>query len=172
MLSCATLLMSLSVVTAPEANVTTAMPAELREHIDQRMIGQKTYQGNWGAKKFKGEESTRWVRRKTGILSQGHSVMDGKRTDYVELMGWDSGKRALVVRGFNSDGETWTNQWTKFSKDKWTGHGSGVYQGVKWDSPSTLEFRANGSRYEDTTDGKPWVAEYTRKAKKTKKTKK
>jgi hypothetical protein len=169
MLSCATLLIGLSVVTAPEANVTTTMPAELREQIDQRMIGQVTYQGTWGAKKFKGEETTQWVRRKTGILIQGYLVTDGKRSNYVILMGWDGGERILVARGFNSEGETWTSQWTKFSKDKWTGHGSGVYQGAKWDSPSTLEFRAGGSRYEDTTDGKPWVAEYTRKAKKAKK---
>ena len=66
MLSCATLLIGLSVVAAPEANVTTTMPAELKEHIDQRMIGQSTYQGHWGDKKFRGTETTRWTRRKTG----------------------------------------------------------------------------------------------------------
>ena len=169
MLSCATLLIGLSVVTAPEANVSTTMPAELKEHIDQRMIGQSTYQGQWGAKKFNGAETTRWTRRKTGILIQGHCVMDGKRSSYVVLMGWDGGERDLIARGFNSDGETFTSRWTKFSKDKWTGHGEGVFQGLRYDSPATLEFRAGGSRYEDTTDGKPWVAEYTRKAKKIKK---
>jgi hypothetical protein len=51
------------------------------------------------------------------------------------------------------------------TKDKWTGRGSSTYEGTQWDSPATLEFKENSLRYEDVTNGKPWVGVYTRTAK-------
>ena len=67
--------------------------------------------------------------------------------------------------GFNDLGETGTSEWDKISADKWTGNGSGIYRGEPWKSPAKLEFKKNWQRYEDSTDGKPWIATFTRKAK-------
>jgi hypothetical protein len=164
MLSCAALLLTVSMVTAQEGKVTT-MPAELRTQIEEQMIGQWSFQATWGDKRMNGEVTMRWAGRKTGVVSQGYMNTDGKKINYVVLLAWDGVEGAMVSHGFTSDGETGTTHWTKFSKDKWTGHGSGIYQGVKWKSPTTLEFKKDSSRYEDVTDGKPWVAVYTRKPK-------
>ncbi len=164
MLSCAAFLMAVSMAAAPEEELAT-MPADLRRQIDERMIGECTYEATWGDKKITGEEMTRWAGGKTGVVIQGHSTLGGKKSNYVVLMGWDAAENAFVSHGFNSEGETWTSRWTKFSGDKWEGKGEGIYQGKRWESPATLEFEKDSTRYEDVTDGKPWVAIYTRKAK-------
>jgi hypothetical protein len=164
MLSCAALLLTVSMVTAQEGKVTT-MPAELRTQIEEQMIGEYAYQVTWDDKKMNGEETIRFVGRKTGVLIQGHMIADGKRVNYVLLLAWDGVEGAMVGHSFTSDGETGTTHWTKFSKDKWTGNGSGIYQGKRWESPTTLEFKKDSIRYEDVTDGKPWVGVYTRKPK-------
>ncbi len=162
MLGCAGMLLLASVTVAQDTKP-TQMPAELSKQIDECLIGEWTYEVSWGDKKFTGEETTRWIGRKIGILIQGHLMASGKRTNYVMLQGWDGSAKAIVGRGFTSDGEASTGCWTDFSKDRWTGHGEGIYQGKRWESPSKLEFLKDSLRYEDTTHGKPWIAIYKRK---------
>lgn len=163
MLSYAGMLLLASMAVGQDAKP-TMMPTDLRKQIDERLIGEWTYEVTWGEKKYIGEETTRWIGRKMGILIQGHLMVDGKRTGYVMLQGWDGNANAIVGRGFTSDGEASTGCWTDFSKEKWTGHGEGMYQGKKWESPSKLEFLKDSQRYEDTTHGKPWIAVYKRKS--------
>jgi hypothetical protein len=153
---------SVRFVRAEEIQPTT-MPVELRRQIDERLIGQWTYEVTWGEKEFTGEETTRWIGRKNGILIQGNIMVDGSRINYAMMQGWDGSVNALVGRGFTSDGESSTGCWTDFSEEKWTGHGEGIYQGKRWKSPSQLEFLKDSLRYEDVTQGKPWVAVYKRK---------
>jgi hypothetical protein len=157
MLNCVGVLLLVSVATGQEVK-NVPMPVELQQQIDERIIGERTYEVAWGEKKYTGEEKTRWIGRKSGILTQGFVVEDGERVNYVVLQGWDGNTEALVGRGFNSNGETWAESWTEFSKEKWTGHGEGIYQGKRWKSPAKLEFLKDSTRYEDITDGKPWVS--------------
>jgi hypothetical protein len=83
---------------APEKKLAT-MPTERQRQIDERMIGQCTYEVTWGDKKYKGPETTRWAGRRTGILVQGHVTMDGKRSNYVLLMGSDArGEEKKMLR--------------------------------------------------------------------------
>jgi hypothetical protein len=164
MLSYAAVLLSASIAVSQEGGK-LQIPAEVREHIDAHMIGKWTFKVTWGNKTYEGAETIRWTGRKTGLLIQNHANIDGKRMDSVVLLGWGGGEKALVGYGFSSEGETWQSQWTKFSKNKWEGHGTGTFQGEKWDSPCTLEFGKDSMRYEDITGGKPWVGVYTRAAK-------
>ena len=163
MLSC-TLLMALT-MSAGQAEKVTPMPPDLRKQIDDHLIGVWTWEATWGDKTFKGETTTRWTRGKTAVLMQGYSVVDGKRTTDVHLLGWDGVNQALIGRGFTSDGDTGTVRWTEYSKGKWTGQGSGIYMGKPWESQTTLELMKDQTRYQDVTDGKPYVATYTRKVK-------
>lgn len=140
-------------------------PAKLQKQIDESVIGEWTYEGSWGEKKFSGEDRSRWTARKTAVLSVGFEMANGKRVNYVNLMGWDGEAKKLVHRGFNSNGETWSGEWSVLTKTKWTGKGAGLYDGKKWESAATLEFKKDWQRYEDVTDGKPWIAVSSRKAK-------
>jgi hypothetical protein len=91
--------------------------------------------------------------------------LDGKKIKYVYLLGWNGEARKIEGHGFNADGKTHTSEWNKLSGNKWTGHGSGLYRGEPWKSAATLEFKENWQRYKDSTDGKPWIAVFTRKTK-------
>ncbi len=139
-------------------------PAKLQKQIEEMMIGEWTWEGSWGDKKLSGEDRVRWVARKTGLLSVGFEMSDGQRVEFVSLMGWDAEAKKLVYQTFDSDGGTWSGEWSELTADKWTGKGQGVYKGVRWNSATTLKFNKDGQRYEDVTDGKPWIAEYSRKA--------
>lgn len=143
----------------------SAMPAELRKQIDDHVIGEWSYAGNWGDQRLNGEERVTWRAGKAGVLYVGHEVIDGKRENYVVVMGWDGEARKLICHGFLENGETTTTEWTRFSNRKWAGQWMGAYRGVKSGSPATLEFKDNWQRYEDETDGKPWLAVFTRKTK-------
>ena len=69
----------------------------------------------------------------------------------------DGSKETVHVRGFTSDGYSWTGEWKKLSKGKWEGTASG--------KPATFELKGDSMRYEDSTDGTPWLSEFSRKKK-------
>ena len=150
---------------AAESEKPTGMPAELSRRIDEGLLGEWKYEITWSDKTILGEETVRWARKKAGILIQGTMVTDGKKSDYVTLLGWNGAEKALVGRGFNSEGDEWMNCWSQLGKDKWTGQGSGTFAGKKWESAVSLEFKKDSLRYEDVTEGKPWIGVYTRVAK-------
>ena len=59
-------------IAAAQDGKSTGMPAELRKHIDEHVIGEWTYEGSWGDKKFTGEERISWTAGKTAVISEGY----------------------------------------------------------------------------------------------------
>lgn len=139
------------------------MPLTIRKQIESSVIGEWKYEGHWGDKKFGGEESVRWGADKTAVIREGHELNDGKRTNYTMLLGWDSETKTLKYRGFSSKGESWSGEWSDLESQEWNGMGQGVYEGIKWKSKTSVRFGKDTIRYQDTTDGKKWVAEFWRK---------
>lgn len=139
------------------------MPAHVQEQIEKHIIGEWTYKGSWGDKRFSGEDRVRWADGKAAVITEGEEDLGGKKNKYVYVMGWDGESQKLVGHGFNDAGETYHFEWTQLSANTWTGNGYGIYRGEPWKSPAKYEFKDNWQRYEDTTDGNPWVAEFTRK---------
>ena len=136
-----------------------------QKQINQHIIGQWTHRTTWDDKVIEGEETARWTKGRVAVTLQGYMVLEGKRSNYAVLMGWDSSAKAVVAHGVNTDGETWTIHWTDLSDDVWKGHGTGDYQGKKWKSETKFEFGEESNRYEDVTLGKPWIGVLKRKAK-------
>ena len=75
------------------------------------------------------------------MLNEAVEIMDGKTTHYVITTGWDGNKKKLLYRGFSSSGDSFSGHWDKFSDGKWTGHASGIWNNVKWESPTINEFK-------------------------------
>lgn len=88
---------------------------------------------------------------------------DGKKIDVTELLGWDSKSGHVLVHGFTSDGASYTMRWTRLLPNKWTGRGTGSWKGKEWKSKTTMEWKDNFARYEDVTEGKPFVVILKRK---------
>ena len=144
-------------------NSASTMPEDVRKQIDKNMVGAWSYGGSWGDVKFTGEEVTRWVANKTALVTEGFELSDGTKTQYFTVLGWDNDAGKIVHKGFTSIGESWGGEWDETSNTKWSGFGEGMYKGVRWRSPATIEFAKDWQRYEDVTDGKKWVAEFKRK---------
>lgn len=151
-------LLAQSITTAAEPE---SIPARIQKHLES-MAGAWKYEVTWGDKRYSGEQVTKLTREKTAMIVEGYELMDGKKTQYVLLSGWDGHAKQMVYRGFSSDGNTWAGSWNNLSDGKWTGNAAGHWNDIKWKSPTELKFEANTMRYQDTTDGMSWVAEYTR----------
>lgn len=139
----------------------TAMPPEVQQQIDTQLVGHWSFTGTFGDQKFHGTETWRWQNGKTSLIIEGILEIGGERLLSTSLAGWDVNKKALVVTGFGG-GDTWTTHWTEFSPEEWKGRISGVYEGKPYDSPAKIQFLKDSVRYEDTTNGKPWVSVGTR----------
>ena len=97
------------------------------------------------------------------LITSAAQDKDGK-AEYTELLGWNATLQELVSLTFSSRGEHGFLHWQRLSKDKWTGRGTGRWRGKEWDSPTTAEWKVNEFRYEDISDGKPFVSVFTRKS--------
>jgi hypothetical protein len=124
----------------------------------ESMVGSWTFKGTDGDRKFSGAETIRLTNNKTAILQEGYfDLVEGKKEHYVILSGWDGSKETVHVRGFTSDGYSWTGEWKKLSNGKWEGTAS--------KKPATFELKGDSMRYEDSSDGTPWISEFSRKKK-------
>lgn len=133
----------------------TPIPKTFQKQMD-KMVGAWTFQGSEGSRKFSGAETIRLTNNKTALLQEGYfDLGGGKKEHYVILSGWDSSKKTMLVRGFTSDGYTWTGEWKELDQNKWIGSASG--------GKATFEVKAGSMRYEDAGDGTPWISEFTRK---------
>lgn len=149
-------LVALFLVAAPcDAQEMAPLPAPFKKQMES-MEGSWTFEGTQGARTFSGEETIRLVNNGAALLQEGFfDLGDGNKEHYVILSGWDGTERSLLVRGFTSDGVTWTGVWKGLDDGVWKGTASG--------SPATFEVGEDSMRYEDSGDGTPWVSEFTRK---------
>ena len=152
-----TALVMVSSMVVGQAEAKTAMPAELQQQIEKCLIGDWIYEGTFGDQKINGEEFWKWANDKSCVIIEGVVVMNGQKVPYTSLAGWEANKKALIVTGFFSGGDTGTTCWTEFSPGEWKGRISGTYQGQAYEAPAKIEFLKDSNRYEDTTAGKPWV---------------
>ena len=81
---------------------------------------------------------------------------------FTVITGWEPDTKTLIEHGFYSNGDNWNTRW-KLGKEKWSGQGTGLYMGKEWKSPTKLELKKDSYRYEDTTEGKPFVIVSKRK---------
>ena len=147
-------------VSSLSAQEPASIPASVQKHMAS-MVGSWTFKGKAGDGKFSGEETIRLSSNKTALIQEGYFAAKrpgGKKEHYVILSGWDGGKKTVLVRGFTSDGITWTGEWKKVKNGKWVGTASGA--------PAKFEVKKDSMRYEDASSGKPgepWISEFTRK---------
>ncbi len=162
MLSWTTLVVSVAVCMG-QAEAKPGIPAEVQQAIEKHLIGESAFEGTFGGKKFTGEESWRWASDKSTAIIEGFIEMDGAKLPYTSLAGWETSKKALLVTGFFAGGDIGTTRWTEFSADSWQGRITGTFEGRTYESAAKIEFKPDSVRYEDTTDGKPWISAAKRK---------
>jgi hypothetical protein len=139
------------------------MPREIRHHLDTHLVGEWSLERIWSGQRIQGAYSAQWAKGKQCIVIQStHRDPEGE-LHVTELLGWDSKARAVLVHGFTSDGTAYTIRWTGLKPDKWTGTGSGSFDGAEWTSETTIEWKKDSIRYQDVTDGKPFVVTLIRK---------
>ena len=139
------------------------IPEPVQQVIEKSLIGEMSFEGTYGGKTFTGEESWRWANDKTTAIIEGFIEMDGVKLPYTSLAGWEASNKALLVTGFFAGGDISTTRWTEFSADLWKGRIVGTFQGRTYESAAKIEFKPDSVRYEDTTDGKPWISVAKRK---------
>lgn len=164
MLTIAGIAFAASMVVGQAVDV-TKMPPDLAKQIDERMIGDWVLESTHGETPATGEESWNWGTDKSCVVLSGFWILDGKKTTYGGAMGWDGAAKSLVSHYFSTDGDVGTTHWTELGPNKWTGEWEGTYLGQKSKTPAKLEFTKDRKRYEDITNGKPYVAILKRKPK-------
>ncbi|MEM9351785.1 MAG: hypothetical protein AAGA92_02125 [Planctomycetota bacterium] len=149
------LLLWLSALPAACAQELAKIPPAFQKHLE-KMVGSWTFEGHEGARKFSGEETVRLINHKTVLVQEGFfDLGGGAKERYFIVSGWDGVKKTMLVRGFTSDGYTWSGEWKKLQDGRWEGTASG---GV-----ASFEVTEDAMRYEDANDGTPWVSEFRRK---------
>lgn len=134
------------------------MPKEIRQHIDEHMVGEWRTQTTWGDKTVEGRIRSRWANGNKAVISEAFGLgFDGEDVYVTTVLGWDANAKCLVEYNVTSEGEHWNYHWTNLSSDEWSGQGSGVFNGKDWSSPAKIQWAADGARYEDVTEGKPFV---------------
>lgn len=130
------------------------IPINIKKHM-QSMIGVWTFQGKDGERKFSGKETIKVVNNATALLQEGYfDLGKGKKEHYVILSGWDGDKKTVIVRGFTSEGFTFSGEWKKLEYRTWVGTASG--------SPAKFEVKDDSMRYTESSKDHKWVSEFTR----------
>lgn len=141
------------------------LPAEVRKLFDEQFAGEWDSVTTWGDQRIQGHSSISWNVGGMSLTAKGTMTDASGVAHITELMGWDATSNSIVFQGFDSQGNSWTIRYSKPSAGstlELIGQGSGTYAGKKWESPIKLTFSSSGFRYEDTTDGKPFVSVGTR----------
>jgi hypothetical protein len=142
------------------------MPQEVRKHIDDHIIGEWITETTWGETVTHGENRARWADGGQTVISQwsGESIVGDGNAYVTSVMGWDAARKMIVEYSVASNGEHWTYEWNGLQDAEWTGRGFGTFNGKEWSSTATVKWTADGSRYEDVTEGKPFVLTTRRKS--------
>jgi hypothetical protein len=159
------LLVLVFIIAGPSEISAQGMPKKFRKHIQDHMIGQWTAELTWGDEKSTGEHRMRWASNRSCVIEQITFTDKDGDANQTNLWGWDSLSEAMVVHGFSSRGDHFTIRFDKLADDKWTGHGKGTFAGKPWESAASIEWSKDSIKYEDTTDGKPFVLVTKRKPK-------
>jgi uncharacterized protein (TIGR02246 family) len=140
------------------------MPENIRQQIDQHLIGRWSSQLDFDEKTTSESFTYRWANAK-----KKNSLLFSLTTEgytQTQIGFWDAEKKHFVFQAQTSRGDHFVTVFDKFAEGKWSGHGSGIFDGKVWDSAAALSWPdANSLHYEDLTDGKPWVSKATRVAK-------
>lgn len=144
-------------LTPASAQELATIPSEVQKHM-KNMVGSWTFKGTQGDRTFSGAEKIRLTNNKTALLQEGYfDLTDGNKEHYTILSGWDGAKKTVLVRGFTTDGVTWTGEWKKLKNGTWEGTAS--------EGPAKFEVKKDTMRYEDSGEGTPWISEFSRKKK-------
>jgi hypothetical protein len=133
------------------------MPDRIRKAFDQNIIGNWQFTTEFGGQTTKQLVVNKWLPGKTAALGINFDVEGDEPSAAYSLLGWDQASKAIISHGFGSAGNTWTITYDKVSNTIWEGHGVGTWKGQEWKSPAKIEWSNDGFRYEDITEGKPFI---------------
>ena len=151
---CLLLLIASSLPAESSPALAAELPASVRQHM-AKMVGQWSFEGVDGDRRFRGKEAIRLTSNGTALLQEGYfELPGGGKEHYVILSGWDASGKTVRVRGFTSDGYSWTGEWKTLNGSKWQGTASG--------NAASFAVEKDTMRYEDAGDGKPWISRFTR----------
>lgn len=163
-----TVLISLALWCIAIQPVAAQIPDEIRNHFNEHIVGSWINETTWGKEKITGHSMNAWDEIAMTVRSVGYAADSKGQLLISETHGWDPFNKEWVSHGFDSRGSSWTVRWKQDQRNdstRWVGTGAGVYDGKKWESATKLIFNKNEARYEDTTDGLPFVTISKRKDK-------
>lgn len=133
------------------------MPAKVKQIFADR-IGHWASTTTWNGTTDRSVLTNTWAMDKRSILCKWTMLQSDGLFDATEIISWDSAKDAVVVHGTSTRGDYWISTYDKQAGNIWSGHATGMWNGKPWESPIKIEWSENGWRYEDTTEGKPFVS--------------
>lgn len=135
------------------------MPDKIKQHFEKMVIGDWQDVTYFDGKEVAGRFSWRWS--KSGKTAICDWIGDGYTT--TQVAHWDPEAEAVVIHGTTDRGDFWVVRYDELTDSQWTGQGSGVWDGKKWESKTKMQWIDEGSHvYEDVTEGKPFVVKSKR----------
>ena len=138
----------------------TAGAQEVPDHVKQRlewMLGNWESTNTWDGTESHSINTTRRSDDNAGVVIEFTTFDSRGSVDGLESVCWDDTLNAVVYHGVTSRGDYWKVVYDKHAEDEWSGHGTGRWSEGVWDSDTRLEWATDGFRYEDETQGKPFV---------------
>ena len=141
------------------------MPQEVRDQIDNNVIGEWGLTVTYDGETSKGSWKVKWsTDDKHSTIAQAKTKnAAGETQTFTAIGGWDAQANAFRERGFDSNGETWMILWTEFTSKKWTGQSTGIFQGKPSSGICTSEYKGDSLTYRETMHGKPFVFKAVRR---------
>ena len=141
----------------PMSAESKGMPDDIRNYINNQMIGNWEFTTSFDGKTWTEQHTVRWSPSKNAAIGEGTAVDENGSYTITEMTGWNETSKAVVTHAFSSRGDYWTIRYDKRDGNTWTGHGKGMWGGKVWESSVKQVWSADGFRYEDTTEGKPFI---------------
>ncbi len=141
------------------------MPQEVRDQIDNNVIGEWGLTVTYDDETRKGSWTVKWsTDDKHSTIAQAKTKNAAGETQiFTAIGGWDAQTNAFRERGFDSNGETFMILWTEFTSKKWTGQSTGTFQGKPSSGICTSEYMGDSLTYRETVLGKPFVFKAVRR---------
>ena len=133
------------------------MPDRIRKTFEEHIIGAWEFTTVFDGQTTKQLVVNKWLPGKSAIFGINFDVEGKESSAAYSLEGWDEASKTIVGHGFGSSGGTWSVTYDKVGDKLWEGSGVGTWKGKEWRSPAKIEWTNNGFRYEDTTEGKPFI---------------
>ena len=139
------------------ASFAEGMPERIQKHLDDHLIGRWKITTRWKNEVQEAKNELKWSPQRNTVIGEWTPVGDDQSGASTQVISWDPQTEEVVFSGFSATSGYYVMRYGELDENKWTGKGTGFWEGKEWESPVSIQWKDNEYRYEDISDGEPFV---------------